>query len=129
MPVTVIYAGASLEDLLGTGSFYAGLLGTLPTGRDINGVPTGAVEVTSVSYPRQAFTFSNPADATISNVEEIRFDAPEASLGTVRGWAIFSTLAGGMADMLFYGAFTSPGVVGIGSRVNIEPGALIVRLA
>jgi hypothetical protein len=97
----------------------------------VNGVDTGATEVSGTSYVRKSMTslstlFAAPSGAapasTASGVNVV-WATPGGSWGTVVGWAVYDAASAG--NMLVYGTVT-PTPVGSGDTVEFLSGNLTV---
>ncbi len=111
------------------GTMYLALFTVAP----INGVDSGATEVSGTSYVRKSFTpnttnFAAPsgaAPATSVSGANLVFATPGGSWGTVVGWAIYDASSAG--NMLAYGAFTGV-AVGTGDTVEFLSGNLTLSV-
>ncbi len=100
----------------------------------VNGVDSGATEVTGTSYVRKDMTTlstmfgapSGAAPATTVSGQTVLFATPGGSWGTVTGWAAYDASTAG--NMIAYGT-VAPTLVGTGDTVEFVSGNLSVTCA
>jgi hypothetical protein len=89
---------------------------------DIKGtLPNGVSEVSAPSYNQvSVLNWKISKDGlSISNVDEINFNIPTETWGTVFGFSIYKG-----SDMMFIGEFDNPISVGVGQQIRISKGGL-----
>ena len=123
--LTTTKANSILTAELKTTGRYGALFTADPT-------DTGSVanEVSGGSYARQALTFGDDAASrTIANTTLIEFPIATTDEGTIAYFGICQAGTGGVADMDWHGALTTPKAITTNDQLKFAIGAITVSFA
>lgn len=109
-----------LELFRGAGDYYVGLFTAPPSDTD------SGTEISAGGYARQAVTFGEATNGTISNSAAIEFPTATADWGTASAFGVFDAESGG--TLLWYGEITTPKPLYAGDIYRVNAGGFILSL-
>jgi len=101
---------------------YIGLFLTANPGEDGSGGSEVSGPVGTTGYERQACGFSAASGGAVTNGGDIAWNAAITAWGTIVGFGIYDAASGG--NLLYYGDFNTPRVIGIDDIFVILAGNL-----